>query len=117
MCNATFNQSGTGTYTFLFSTGDTADIVVTSGYARFYIYICLFVVLFLLLILGYWLNQEILLYLVGFLSPVMAIDIYFNGFPNVSNVFLTNGVVMILAGIGFYYLILPFLSKIGEMFS
>ena len=114
MCNATFNYSSPSTYNGQYSTGDTFDIIVEEGYVRFYVYISLFIILFLLLIMGHLLEQPVMQLLAGMLAPVMAIDIFINGFPSVNNAFLTNSVAIILTGLGFYYLILPSLNFIME---
>ena len=114
MCSAIFNQIIPATYNLKYSTGDTYQIVVTQGYVRFYVYICLFLIIIFFLVAGYYYEQGIMLYMVGFMSPVMALDIYYNGFPNMTNVFLSNSITIILVGLGMYYLVLPFLIFLGD---
>lgn len=115
-CNATFNQTGFGTYSLVYSTGDTGTIVVDEGYARLYTYISMFILLALLIIVGYYYENPHIHFLAGLMFPIMALDIFFNGFPQVTGEFMTNSIAILLTGIGMYYLIAPYIifyEKVG----
>jgi hypothetical protein len=115
LCNSTFNQTTFGTYNFLYSTGDSGSITIQEDVNnRYYLYIVSFITWFILLGLGYYLEDRTFAIISGMLVIVIAINIYTNGFPNLTNVFLVNGIVTVLAGIGMYYTIYPTVKYFEE---
>ncbi len=77
------------------------------NFSVFYLYIIGTIIFFILLGLGYYLEEPIFVIISGMLSMVLAINLFINGFPNLTNEFLKNGVVIILAGIGMYLTVMP----------
>ena len=107
-CNVTFNYTEFGTYTFNYSTGDSGSIVIEEDVDnRYYLYIVALTLFFMLLGIGYFKEEKFFVILSGMLSCVIAINLFLNGFPNLTNEFLKNGIVMIFAGIGFYFILAP----------
>ena len=107
-CNATFNYTEFGTYTFNYSTGDSGSIVIEEDVDnRYYLYIVALTLFFMLLGIGYFTEEKFFVILSGMLSCVIAINLFLNGFPDLTNEFLKNGIVMIFAGIGFYFILAP----------
>ena len=43
----------------------------------------------------------------GMLAMIIGINIFINGFPNLTNTFLRNGMATIMWGIGAYLIMLP----------
>lgn len=111
MCNATFNQTGYGTYNFQYSTGDTGSIVIEEDIDnRYYLYIVALITFFILLGLGYYLKDRVFITLSGITLIVTALNIFINGFSNLVNELLRNGIVVVLWGIGAYLIIAPYLE-------
>ena len=107
-CNATFNQTSFGTYTFQYGTGDTGTIVVEEDdNQQFFLYIASFVALLSLVGLGFWKHEGVFIMIAGILSMIIGINIFINGFPNLTNDFLRNGMTLIMWGIGAYLIMLP----------
>ncbi|KKN11188.1 hypothetical protein LCGC14_1028920 [marine sediment metagenome] len=107
-CNNTFNQTTFGTYTFQYGTGDTGSIVVEEDrFQQYYLYIAAFIVLLTLVGLGFWKHEGIFIMIAGILAMIIAINIFVNGFPNLTNEFLRNGMTLIVWGIGAYLIMLP----------
>jgi len=107
-CNVTFNQTEQGVYTFLYSTGDTGTITVTEDIDnRYYLYLVAVLFFFGLLFLGYYLEDGTPTILAGMLSCILAINLYQNGFPLLTNEFLKHCVIMVLLGLGFYFILAP----------
>lgn len=107
-CNATFNGTSYGTYTFYYTTGDSGSIIVQEDVDnRYYLYL-VFIVVFLSLIgLGYYKQENIFVILGGFMACAIALNLFLNGFPNLTNDFLRNTISIILSGLGFYFIIAP----------
>ncbi len=82
------------------------------GNDAYYLYIVVYVIFFILLGLGYYLKEGAFVIIAGMLSIIMAINLFMNGFPTLTNLFLKNSVVIILAGIGFYFVLIPSLEYI-----
>lgn len=115
LCNGTFNQTDYGTYTFQYSSGDTGSIVIEEDLDnRYYLYVVALIVFFILLAMGYTSEDNNFIIIAGMLLIVMAINIFLNGFPNLVNEFLKNGIVIFLAGVGFYLILMPSIRKLGE---
>ena len=106
-CNVTFEYTERGSYTLNFTSSDAGTIIVNDSENRYYLYIVALAVFIVLLILGFWLQEAPFVIISGMLSVVMAIHIYMNGFPNLANTFLQNGIVIVLAGIGFFLIMIP----------
>lgn len=114
-CNATFNKTEWATYSFLYSTSDSGTIIIEENEDNtYYLYISVFIVLFVLLIIGYWLEEENFHIIAGMLCAIIAINIWINGFPNLTNDFLKNGIAIVLAGIGFYFIVGPVANKLQK---
>ena len=110
-CNTTFNQTNHGTYTFLYSTGDSGTMTVEQDVNnRYYLYLVAVMVFFILLALGHYLEEPTFTVIAGMLSCVIALNIFNQGFPNLTNVFLKNGISIIFAGVGFYFILKPSLD-------
>jgi len=108
MCDANFTQTKFGTYTIFYSTGDSGSIIIEEDINnRYYLYVVATIIFFILLGLGFYLEEETFVIIAGFLSIILAINLFVNGFPNLTNDFLRNGIVIILAGIGFYFVLDP----------
>jgi hypothetical protein len=106
-----------GNYVLRLCDGGTREIIVENDNEQYYLYVIALLVFFVLLGLGYYLKQEIFVIIAGMLSMIIAINIFFNGFPNLSNEFLRNGMVIVLAGIGMYFTLAPsidFLENFGS---
>ena len=109
-CNGTFFLNGTsfGTYTFEYGTGDTGSIVVEEDrFQQYYLYVAAFIVLLILVGLGFWKHEGIFLMIAGILAMIIGINIFVNGFPNLTNTFLRNGITLVVWGIGTYLILLP----------
>ena len=108
-CNATFNQTNFGTYTFLYNgTDDTGTLVVEEDRIQlFFLYIAAIFIFISLLGLGWWKEEGIFVMIAGMLAVIIGITIFVNGFPNSTNTFLRNGVTTIIWGIGAYLILLP----------
>ncbi len=107
-CNATFNQTTFGTYTFQYDTEDTGSIVVEEDrFQQYYLYVASFIVLLILVGLGFWKHEGVFLMIAGMFAMIIGINIFINGFPNLTNTFLRNGITLIVWGIGAYLIMLP----------
>ncbi len=107
-CNNTFNQTTFGTYTFQYGTGDTGSIVIEEDrFQQYYLYVAAFIILLSLIGLGFWKHDGTLMTIAGMFAMIIGINIFVNGFPNLTNTFLRNGVTLIMWGIGAYLVMLP----------
>ena len=107
-CNNTFKQTEFGTYTFQYGTGDTGSIVVEDDdNQQFFLYFVSIGVLVSLIILGFWKHEGVFIMIAGILAMIIGINIFVNGFPNLTNDFLRNGMTLIVWGIGAYLILLP----------
>ena len=107
-CNNTFNQTTFGTYTFQYGTGDTGSIVVEEDrFQQYYLYVSAFIVLLSLVGLGFWKHDGTFMTIAGMFAMIIGINIFVNGFPNLTNTFLRNGITLIMWGIGAYLIMLP----------
>jgi len=117
-CNATFNQTLWGTYTFLYSTGDSGSIVVeTERNNIFYLYTIAMIAFLVLLWLGYYLEEPAFQIIAGMLSAVMAVNLIRNGFPTLTNTFLQTSIVIVLSGVGFYFIVAPTIEWFQKHFG
>ena len=108
MCNGNFTQTDFGTYAIQYSTGDSGSITVEEEINnRYFLYVVSLIVFLIMLGIGYHIEDEVFLILAGMLSTVLAINLFVNGFPGLANTFLQNSIVVVLAGIGFYYILVP----------
>ena len=107
-CEGTFNQTTIGTYTFLFSTEDSGSIdVVEDENQQYYLYVVVLVIFFILVGIGYWKEIGELVMIAGIMAIGVGINIFTNGFPNLTNEFLRNFASVILWGVGVYLLFAP----------
>ena len=108
MCDGNFTQTDLGTYAIQYSTGDSGSITVEEQINnRYFLYVISLVVFFIMLGIGYYIQDELFLILAGMLSIVLALNLFVNGFPGLTNTFLQNSMIIVLAGIGFYYVLVP----------
>lgn len=108
LCNATFNQTNYGTYTIYYSTGDSGSIIVEEDVDnRYYFYIIVVAAFAILLSIGLWREDHVFVIISGMLLIVLSLNLFFNGYPNLTNEFLKNGIIIVLAGIGFYLILAP----------
>lgn len=89
----------------------TEDINESDQYYLYAIILCFFIVL---LIFGYHLNDYPFLIFAGTLCILMALHVFNNPFLNLTNPFFKNGLVMVIAGIGMYYVVAPSVKIIEE---
>lgn len=107
-CNATFNQSAFGTYTFRYETEDTGSITIEEDlFQQYYLYLIVVGVFLILVTLGWWKEEGIFVMIAGMLAMVIGINIFVNGFPNLTNTFLRNGITAIIWGVGAYLILKP----------
>lgn len=100
-CNATFNISQEGTYTFNYSTGDSGSIIVTEGFNMYLALGTVLAILVVLLVMSLVKEDQNVAQLsaVGFM--VTGVWILINGISSINTTF-TVGFGAILLGIGFY---------------
>lgn len=107
-CFNNFTQTNWGTYTFFYSTGDSGSITIEEDVDnRYYLYVVVALAFFILLGLGFYLQDGTFSIIAGMLCAVIAIDLFMNGFPGLTNEFLKNGITIVLVGISFYFIIAP----------
>lgn len=107
-CNNTFNQTDFGTYNGQYGTGDTFTLVVEEDrFQQYYLYVAAFIILLSLIGLGFWKHDGTFMTIAGMFAMIIGINIFVNGFPNLTNTFLRNGVTLIMWGIGAYLVMLP----------
>ena len=107
-CNATFNQTDFGTYTYQFGSGDTGSIVVEEDLnQQYYLYVVVLIIFFILIWIDYKVEDGIFTMIAGMLAMIIGINIFINGFPNLTNTFLRSGITTILWGVGAYLIIIP----------
>lgn len=107
-CNATFNQTTFGTYTFQYGTGDTGSITIEEDeFQQYYLYLAILLVFFILVIVGHLKDIGEFIMIAGILAMVIGINIFNNGFPNLTNVFLRNAIVLVIWGVGAYLILAP----------
>lgn len=104
-----------GEYIIRLCDGAVREIIVKEDLNnRYFLYVTSVLIFFILLIIGYYIKDETFLIIAGMLSIVLAINLFINGFPGLTNDFLKNGIVIVLAGIGFYFVLAPTLEVIEE---
>lgn len=107
-CNATFNQIAFGTYTFQYSTGDTGTIIIEEDEKQqYYLYVIGVFIFFLLVGIGYWKEDDIFIMIAGIIAMVIGINLFVYGFPNLTNAFIKNAIVLAIWGIGAYLILAP----------
>lgn len=115
-CNQIFNYTALGTYTFNYSTMDTGSIVVKEDVnKRYYLYVTSLIIFLALIGLGYKLENKTFVTLAGILSVMIAINLLINGFPYLDDTFLREAIVMVLLGIGFYFMVAPAVEYFEEI--
>ena len=112
ICAGNFTQTTFGTYLIIYSTGDSGSITVEEDINNtFYLYVVSTIIFFILLSLGFYLEDNVPIILSGMLSVALAVNLFINGFPNLTNDFLKQGIVIVLAAIGFYFILAPSLQE------
>ena len=113
ICAGNFTQTTFGTYLIIYSTGDSGSITIEEDINNtFYLYVVSIIVFFILFGIGFHLEDNVPIILAGMLSIVLAINLFINGFPNLTNDFLKQGIVIVLVGIGFYFVLAPSIEEI-----
>lgn len=119
ICNQTFDYETTGVYTYNLTINESGIInVVENKNNKYYLLVIALFSFAALLLMGYKLENQVFIILAGMLSCVMALNIFLNGFPNLTDEFIRNGIVIILAGIGFYLMVAPsidYLENFGSI--
>lgn len=108
-----FTQS-TGSYIVELCDGTTREIQVKDTELNnniYYFYVIAFLLMIALLVMGFSSQNIWLVILAGMLSITLAVSIFFNGFPSIDNEFLKNSAVIVLAGMGMYFVIAPYLEE------
>jgi len=96
--------------------GECNFVVIENVDLQYYLYLSAILIFFILLGLSYWLEEPIFAILSGMISIVIAVYLFVEGFPQLSNDFLKNGVVVVLVGIGMYLVIAPSLDWLERWF-
>lgn len=104
LCNATFNQSSLGTYTFYYSTGDSGSIIIERGIKMIYLLYFAIILIAMLFILGMVKEDYTFLGLGGISAMVFGLFIFINGFDGINNL-ITQTVSMVGMLGGFYVMI------------
>ncbi len=113
MCLGNFTQTDFGTYGIRYSTGDSGSITIVEDINnRYFLYVISLLAFFIMLGIGYYIEDETFLILAGMLSIVVAINLFINGFPGLNNEFLQNAVIIVLVSVGFYYVLVPSIELI-----
>lgn len=73
----------------------------------YYIFIIIFVVFLVMQGLGHYLEEEVFIIISGMLLGIAALGIFTDTFINLTNVFLKQGMVMVLIGLSFYFIVAP----------
>ena len=113
---------GAGEYIIRLCDGATREVVVEADKdQRYYLYVVALITSAILIGLGYYLEEETFPTLAGMLSIMIAINLYINGFPNLTNDFLKHSIIIVLVGIGFLFMLMPNIELIeswrGKMFN
>ena len=69
---------------------------------QFFLYVAAFIALLIFGGIGFWKQDGIMLTIGGMLAMIIGINIFINGFPNLTNTFLRNGITTIVWGVGAY---------------
>lgn len=118
MCNGNFTQEGFGTYGIQYSTGDSGSITVEEDINNaYFLYVVSLIVFFIMLGIGYTIEDHVFLIFSGMVSTVLALNLFLNGFPGLSNAFLQNSIVVVLAAVGFYYVLIPSIELIEKLMA
>jgi len=109
-----FSQSA-GSYIVKLCDNTTSIIKVENNEnTQLWIYISAILLFLTLLALGYYLREGTFIIIAGMLSLIIALSLVTVGFPGLTDTFLRNGIVIILCGIGFYFILAPSLELIQE---
>jgi len=64
-------------------------------------------IFFVLVILGWWKTEGIFIMIAGMLAMIIGIALFIYGFPNLTNEFLKNVIVVVIWGTGAYLILVP----------
>lgn len=85
--------------------------VVNPPEIKFYLYLLALTIFFSLLAIGYVRDDTMFYVIAGFLAVAIAVNLWNYGFPNLENDFLQTVMVVIFAGIGFFFIVAPFVNE------
>jgi len=74
---------------------------------EYYLYIITITIFFILVILGYWKREGWFTMIAGILAMIIGIVLFNYGFPNLTNEFLKNAIVVVIWGVGAYLILAP----------
>jgi hypothetical protein len=80
----------------------------------YYTYITILIVFFFLLWIGYHAEDYVFLITAGMLCCIIALHVFNESLPNITNDFIKNSISILFAGIGFFYVIQPSIKLIEE---
>jgi len=103
-CNATFNITTVGTYTFAFSTGDSGSINITEGYRMILLYFFVLTILIGLIVAAIVYEDTFFSTMASFGMMAVGVFIHINGFSSLSNLVTDFLALLFILG-GFYFLV------------
>lgn len=103
-----------GEYLVRLCDGAVREVIVENDNDEFWLYVVSGLVLLGLLGLGYYIEDNIFVIMSGMLSMVIALNLYHYGYPDLTSEFLRHSIIIIFAGIGFYFVLAPSIEKIQE---
>ena len=116
-CYVNFTQTKYGTYSYYFTTGDSGSIIVEEDKNNsYYLYIVSLIVFVILIALGYWKEEVTFITLGGMLLCAIAINLWLNGFPNLTNDFLKNGIALVIGALGAFLIVAPYVDELERYF-
>lgn len=108
-----FTEAG-GDYLIRLCDGGTREIIVDNDDNEFYLYIFSVLAFLGFLGLGYYLKDGTFVILSGMLSIIIAVNLFVNGFPDLTSEFLRDGLVAVMLGLGFYFILNPTIEELEE---
>lgn len=104
-----FSQPKVGEYIVVLCDNSTSREFVVGVENKSVYYLLIVGIIFVLIILSHYLSDPVLGMFAGILSCVFAIYIYSYGLADLQNQFLVDGLSVGFLGLGFFYLIAPWL--------
>ena len=102
--NFTLWNVSVGSYNIWLCDNSTSSITIIQGDNTRYLYIFALLIILILYLIGIWKNDHIFVILAGFSTCIFAIYSYVNGLIDLNNTMVEQGVLMLLLGIGFYFI-------------
>lgn len=84
-CNATFNQTNTGTYNFYYTTGDSGSIIIERGLRMIYLLYFAMAAIVGMFIVGLVKEDYTFVALSGIMTIIFGLYIYIHGFNGINN--------------------------------